>query len=1307
MKLKYSAIVLIALTFVLCLCSTDKIYSCTSYSPTAYMIVSPIYVLAGIEQQIEFNATSSYDPDGSGGLRGIYKFEWDYDYDNGSFAPNATETPPCDGIVTAPVTYPTAGVHWACVRVYEQGISPAPFGLYNDYATPVYAGDYRLKITGSNGTVSVNNGTARTLPWSQTFVSGELVKIQAVPNSNCYFAKWSGSAVDAGLVSNAYSATTTIAATVTVEKNYELVANFAAGKIVYADCVNGNNDWNGLYPTHQTGVNGPKKTIKDTTDPVTEGAVTAAVSGDMIILAKGTYVENDIRFNGKSIYFRSSNPDDPFVVASTVIDGTGCPIDPGWNAPEQYYAGVFTFFNSSGETSSVLEGLTITNGPIGVYGYYYSPARISKCIFTNAEYQGIWFTGVNTSQANAEISRCFVNNNYNGIVVNTNGVDINNCVIARSTYMGISTGFSTGESGTITNCTILNNAGYGIGVSNGGTVVKNCILWGNNGGSNQYAGSTVTYSYIQNSPSGGTGNIVTDADPLFENSSDVVGMDGIWGTADDGLHLRKNSPCIDKGTDTGAPPSDIVNYPHVDIAGVGTINTKADMGAYECVRVWYVNKNVVGGSQTGTSWSNAFKWLQDALVNSNLADGDQIWVAWAAQGIYQPDRDSGHINGSGDMTKSFNLPGNVAIYGGFVGTETYLLQRNWKDYKTILSGDLSGNDGSGFVNYGENSYHVVTNAKNAAVLDGFTITGGNANGSSDFDKNGAGIYSYFRQNGQISNCVITGNMASLHGGGIFSDANSISAIQNCVFVSNAAGGEGGGIKNDSVTTVIENCVFTQNTAVTGGGIDTGSLRSDRPAPKIRNCTFYGNIVSNKGGAIRNYNCDPNVTNSIFWDDTAAGGCNEIYNARSIATFRNCDIQGGCSSGDECVDWSYSNSGGNIDDPPSFANTSNLIGADNKWCTSDDGLRLKNISPYSPCIDAADGNYAPWKDIVGNYRIDFDGVDNTGRGNPNYVDIGAYEAQNTSNLYAGGASGGVVYKYLGGQNWLPVSEALGSAVLCFCEFNGNLYAGTMTGLPYSGIGEVWQYDGGTNWTRVGTNLRSQVCALTVFNGVLYAGAGTVNVSNDGTLYRYDGGTSWTQVVGSGNYTRPWQGFRSLYVFNNVIYVGSLMYDLFGRYDGTPFTFTEDFYDNYGSCIWDFQLFSGNLYASADLRRLYKWNSGTNAWSRVYNGGGSYGTCFWELETFGIWLFVADGPRLQRYNGSAFDPVITSPIWTTPDGEDIIAMYTDGTFLILGTGGEAGSEYAEPGAGRIYRYNDAQVESISGNLGDKGIQCLIRH
>jgi hypothetical protein len=140
----------------------------------------------------------------------------------------------------------------------------------------------------------------------------------------------------------------------------------------------------------------------------------------------------------------------------------------------------------------------------------------------------------------------------------------------------------------------------------------------------------------------------------------------------------------------------------------------------------------------GATWNSAYPTLQAALANPRTSTGAEIWMA---MGTYTP----------GDLrTDTFQLANNVAIYGGFAGNETAHSQRNPNPETngTILSGDLNGDDGPDTnddgipdTNRTDNAYHVVTGSgtDNTALLDGFTITAGNADGT-DSNSDGGGLF---------------------------------------------------------------------------------------------------------------------------------------------------------------------------------------------------------------------------------------------------------------------------------------------------------------------------------------------------------------------------------------------------------------------------------------------------------------------------------------------------------------------------------------------------------------------------------------
>jgi YD repeat-containing protein len=709
--------------------------------------------------------------------------------------------------------------------------------------------------------------------------------------------------------------------------------------------------------------------------------------GTIITVAPGTYYEA-IDFNGVPCTVTSTDPNDPFVVAATIIDGNGA-----------YHV---VKFDTHEDGNSVLTGFTITGGDAdstywnryggGIFCYQASPT-ISDCVVTNnaAENKG---GGMATFEGSPVVRNCIFFNNraaWTSVPGTTKGggmfnydssAVITNCVFVKNTaraYGGAM--FNWYSSPIITNCTFTGNSascGGGISNSHASPTLTNCILWGNTATTygpneicneiyNDVSDPNLRYCDIKGCKAGGEWDPDTGVDgggnldgwPRFINDSDPCGPDSVFGTFDDGTRLQILSICIDAADGNEAPQTDIAGHARVDIPyvsehnGVGEPNY-VDIGAYETPTIWFVDDDA-GGS--GTSWEDAFADLQDALSAANSVDRDEIWVA---EGTYEPN--------ATDRSKSFVLVGNVGVYGGFAGTEVARHQRDWLSYEAILSGDINQ---PGDAN--DNSYHVVKGTDNG-ILDGFTITGGNANGSGA-DGRGGGI-SCVGVSPTIRNCTIAGNISSDFGGGMYNQRPCSPIVADCFFYDNSST-SGGGVSNYSYpahgcSATFINCAFSGNQASWGGAmLELGSLST------IISCTFAGNEALYNGGAMYNcVNADPTVTNSIFWADTPE----EIYNydVDSCPIFSYCNIQG----------WDPNVGTGNTNSDPCLGDVNNPAGYDGIFKTYDDGLRL---SPSSPCIDAADGNSAPLKDIVGLERVDINNVDHNGVGEPNYADRGAYES----------------------------------------------------------------------------------------------------------------------------------------------------------------------------------------------------------------------------------------------------------------------------------------------------------------------------
>ena len=211
-------------------------------------------------------------------------------------------------------------------------------------------------------------------------------------------------------------------------------------------------------------------------------------------------------------------------------------------------------------------------------------------------------------------------------------------------------------------------------------------------------------------------------------------------------------------------------------------------------KIIYVDADATGAND-GSSWADAYWCLQNALADAQ--SGDEIRLA---NGIYRPDRQfvrgrSPRIVASGDRTATFQLKNGVTIKGGYAGFgEPDPDARDIELYETILSGDLNGDDDPDFANNGENSYHVVTGSgtDETAVLDGFNITSGNADGSRPHEQ-GGGMYND-AGSPTVINCTFSNNSARQHGGGM-DNSYSHPRLTNCTFIGNRAELKyGGGIR---------------------------------------------------------------------------------------------------------------------------------------------------------------------------------------------------------------------------------------------------------------------------------------------------------------------------------------------------------------------------------------------------------------------------------------------------------------------------------------------------------------------------------
>ncbi|MEI6140339.1 MAG: right-handed parallel beta-helix repeat-containing protein, partial [Mariniphaga sp.] len=546
----------------------------------------------------------------------------------------------------------------------------------------------------------------------------------------------------------------------------------------------------------------------------------------------------------------------------------------GDNSDNSYHVVLNTNLNST----AILDGFTIQKANAnnntyggGIINSSSSPTLANLIVSDNYAFQGGGIYNLSSSpmMINIAISRNSAEYNGGGVYYDSSSPTMTNCLInSNSALFGGGLFFGNASSPIMTNCTIAENLArsnvggiYNTLASN--PTLNNSIIWGNaptTGGAQVLVGDgvmTLNYSCYPNGYGDvliGTGTFTPDANCIITNPK-FLDPNGDF-------RLAGNSPCADAGSDAlNSETTDIRgpgfgrNLLKNDAATIGSI----DMGAYEfkkgadsevpnVLRI-YVNYSATG-SNNGSSWANAFTTLKDAITAAG-----RYYEIWVASGTYYPTTGS-------DRTISFNMKNEVAIYGGFAGTETLLSQRNSAINVTILSGDIGTvSDNS------DNTYHIVANSgiNRSAILDGFTIKNGNANDGS----NGGGVYNS-NSSPTLSNLIVTGNQAGNYGGGIYNKSSS-PLMANIKISGNTSDINGGGLYNDSSSPELNNCLINGNSADLGGGFFNGAASS----AILNNCTIAENSARNKGGGIYNQS-SIFFNNSIIWENIATSSGKQVY-----------------------------------------------------------------------------------------------------------------------------------------------------------------------------------------------------------------------------------------------------------------------------------------------------------------------------------------------------------------------------------------------------------------------------------------------
>lgn len=422
----------------------------------------------------------------------------------------------------------------------------------------------------------------------------------------------------------------------------------------------------------------------------------------------------------------------------------------------------------------------------------------------------------------------------------------------------------------ILSCTIANNeassTGGGLYMEDGAVMNVNTVVFGNKAGSDKNVSGVVNQQF-EDSKLASVFNIArqnsfypfnscfveTQEMPSdFENR--MLESDKSLYFADDYYRLKDYSLLIKHGlkneyqivkNEQGQIMSGLVatfNVAESDMQNIARVQTgngayRLDAGAFAYeggilpeklfTRIFVsqtTNVTLTEGSMKdylGRSFYTSFSTLEDALGyirsmrEKGLANDNTEFEILIAGGTYKP---SNERTTNADVTHdqrlySFEVPQNVSIYGGFIGTENYgsLGDENTQSKISTTSGSIQvDNMGDISTILGKRNYSDFNqnNILEPWELANQTILSGQINASPDAQR---AYHVVFTDKGEATtiNPVVLDGLTVMYG----QTDNKLSIITD-----NNEQGRGGGIYSNGVTYTISRCRLLNNTAVRGGAV---------------------------------------------------------------------------------------------------------------------------------------------------------------------------------------------------------------------------------------------------------------------------------------------------------------------------------------------------------------------------------------------------------------------------------------------------------------------------------------------------------
>lgn|GEM_PF-6404313 len=385
-----------------------------------------------------------------------------------------------------------------------------------------------------------------------------------------------------------------------------------------------------------------------------QAAINAAIDGDVVTLLPGTYTGTgnvNLGFSGKAITVRSTDVDDPAVVAATVINGFG--------------QRIFSFTSGEG-SDSVVGGLTIwgggayTSSPYGraILCQNSSPS-IVNCVIGGG-IAGVTAFALGLSNSATTLTGCTFFSNSGSVYVSGGAPVIDRCIFHDNT-VSTDKGAAVecvGGNACMKNCYLSRNVGgtgtlnWAVHVSGGTLRLANCTLKDNG----KIVGESGSYLCLWNTimmPAGDSnrirlaGNSTADIDwcaitSLTANASVEAGSVLNWGAGniDPGIFQPMGaSGHIDAGSifmNAGDPSYSAVKG-ETDLEGNGRVSGgRIDIGCCEVPALPVVTRPVTGEVLAAGS-ERTIEWVSSAasvdLYYSTDSGANWVSIAGGEPGV--------------------------------------------------------------------------------------------------------------------------------------------------------------------------------------------------------------------------------------------------------------------------------------------------------------------------------------------------------------------------------------------------------------------------------------------------------------------------------------------------------------------------------------------------------------------------------------------------------------------------------------------------------------------------------------------------